>query len=265
MASEAETMARDGGSSSGVGGQRMSPVRALLPAALMTLVGLVILLGLGFWQMERRAWKENLLATIAARTSEAPVDFLNAYSATHENELGFEYMRAKLRGRFLNDKERYFFAPDPKLGPGYHVYTPLEIAGTKQVLFVNRGYVTEDLKDPAKRQQGQLEGEVEVVGLMRGPGVKGAFTPDNDANANLWFWRDYQGLFASAFSGTDLTTVAAFLDAEDAAPGGWPKGHATLVELPNRHLEYALTWFGLAATLAVVFLAYAWTRLREAK
>jgi surfeit locus 1 family protein len=244
------------------GPTRAGGMRALLPAALMTVAGLAILLGLGFWQMERKAWKETLLATIAARTSEAPVDFLNAYSATHENELGFEYMRAKVRGRYLKDKERYFYAPDANLGPGYQVFTPLEIAGTKQVVFVNRGFVTEDRKDPAKRPEGQIEGEVEVVGLMRGPGQKGTFTPDNDPKANLWFWRDYQGLFASAFSGTDLVPVAAFLDAEEAAPGGWPKGHATLVDLPNRHLEYALTWFGLAVTLLAVFLAYAWTRLR---
>ncbi len=66
---------------------------------------------------------------------------------------------------------------------------------------------------------------------MRGPGQKNTFTPDNDAKANLWFWRDYAGLFASAFAGTDRTPIAAFLDAEGAAPGGWPKGHATLVDL----------------------------------
>jgi surfeit locus 1 family protein len=231
----------------------------------MTLVALAILLGLGFWQLERKAWKENLLATIAARTSEEPVDLLNAYSATHENDLGFEYMRAKARGRFLNDKERYFYAPDPSLGPGYHVYTPLEISGTKAIVFVNRGFVPEALKDPAKRPDGQFDGDVEVVGLMRGPGQKNTFTPDNDVKANLWFWRDYAGLFASAFAGTDRTPIAVFLDAEDAAPGGWPKGHATLVDLPNRHLEYALTWFGLAATLIAVFAAFAWTRLRGAR
>src|SRR5688572_9516293 len=111
-------------------------------------------------------------------------------------------MRAKVRGRFLNDKERYFYAPDPNLGPGYHVYSPLEISGTNAVVFVNRGFVPEALKDPAKRPDSLLDGEVEVVGLMRGPSVKGTFTPDNDVKANLWFWRDYAGLFASAFTGT---------------------------------------------------------------
>lgn len=239
-------------------------VRSLVPAAAMTLVALAILLGLGFWQLERKAWKETLLATIAARATEPPVDLLNAYSATHDNDLGFEYMQAKIRGRYAHDKERYFYAPDAKLGPGYHVYTPLEVAGTKAVVFINRGFVPEDLKDPAKRPQGQVDGEVEVIGLMRGPGHKGTFTPDNDTKANLWFWRDYAGLFASAYSGTDRTPIAAFLDAEDAAPGGWPMGRATLVDLPNRHLEYALTWFGLAGTLIAVFAAFAWTRLRAA-
>lgn len=228
----------------------------------MTLVALAILLGLGFWQLERKAWKENLLATIAARAAQPPVDFLGATTATHDNELGFEYLRARVRGRYRHDKERYFYAPDAKLGPGYHVYTPLEIAGSDAVVFINRGFVSEDLKDPTKRSQGQVEGEVEVVGLMRAPGLKGTFTPDNDAKANLWFWRDYAGFFASAYSGTERRPVAAFLDAEEAAPGGWPKGHATLVDIPNRHLEYALTWFGLAGTLVAVFAAFAWTRLR---
>ncbi|MGE0023115.1 MAG: SURF1 family protein [Hyphomicrobium sp.] len=239
-----------------------STARSLVPAAAMTLVALAILLGLGFWQLERKAWKENLLATIAARASEPPVDLVNAYSTTHDNELGFEYMRARVRGRYAHDKERYFYAPDASLGPGYHVYTPLEIAGSDAVLFVNRGFVPESLQDPAKRPQGQTEGEIEVVGLMRGPGHKGTFTPDNDVKANLWFWRDYAGLFGSAYSGADHRPLAVLLDAEDAAPGGWPKGHATLVDLPNRHLEYALTWLGLAATLLAVFAAFAWTRLR---
>lgn len=238
--------------------------RSGIAAATVTvLIALPILLGLGFWQLERLAWKESLVAAIAERTKQAPSDLIGTYSATHEGDLGFEYMRVKVRGRFVNDKERYFYAPDPTLGPGYNVYTPLEIAGTTAVVFVNRGFVPEDRKDPAKRRQGQIEGETEVVGLLRGVGQKGTFTPENDVKANLWFWRDYAALFASAFEGTDRTPIAAFLDAEAAAPGGWPKGGATLVDLPNRHLEYALTWFGLAATLVAVFGAFVWARLRS--
>jgi surfeit locus 1 family protein len=92
---------------------------------------------------------------------------------------------------------------------------------------------------------------------------KGVFTPDNEPQANLWYWRDFSGLFASAFSGGDRGFIPVFLDASSAAPGGWPRGGATLLELPNRHLEYAITWFGLAAALLAVFGAYVATRLRE--
>jgi surfeit locus 1 family protein len=96
------------------------------------------------------------------------------------------------------------------------------------------------------------------------PAAKGFFTPDNDAGSNVWYWRDLNGLMASAFGDSGPAAVPLFLEAEAPAPGGWPKGGATLVELPNRHLEYAITWFGLAFALAAVFAAYAVPRLGRA-
>ena len=236
----------------------------LLIPTIMTAVALPILLWLGNWQLERKAWKEGLIAAIEQRAKAEPVELLTAYSATYPDEIGFEYLRAKVRGHFHHDKERYFYAPDQQLGPGAHVYTPFEIAGNRSIIFVNRGYVPDALKDPATRSKGQTEGEVEIVGLMRTPGVKGRFTPDNDVKRNLWFWRDFSGMFASAFENTERPYAPVFLDAEGEAPGGWPKGSATRLELPNRHLEYALTWFGLAGALLAVFIVYALQRLRAA-
>jgi surfeit locus 1 family protein len=230
----------------------------------MTLLGLALLVGLGHWQLERKAWKEDLIATIAQRTKEEPVELLTAYSATYPSNLGFEYTRVKARGRFHHDKERYYYAPDPELGPGYDVYTPFRLAGDGPAIFVNRGFVSEALKDPAKRPPGQIDGEVEVVGLLRTPGAKGFFTPDNDAERNLWYWPDFDGMLGSAFGGDRPPAIPVLLEAEAPAPGGWPKGGATRIDLPNRHLEYAITWFGLAAALACVFAVYAWPRLRAA-
>ncbi len=79
-------------------------------------------------------------------------------------------MRVKARGRFHHDKERYYYAPDQQRGPGYHVYTPFEIAGNGAIVFVNRGFVPEQLKAPEQRQAGQVAGEVEVTGLLRATG-----------------------------------------------------------------------------------------------
>jgi surfeit locus 1 family protein len=135
-------------------------------------------------------------------------------------------------------------------------------------LLVNRGFVADDLKAPERRQAGQIAGEVEMVGLARRPVEQGWFTPASDLEHNIYFWPDYANMLGPALKDGNgrPQPVPFFLDAEaePGNPGGWPKGGVTRLELPNRHLEYALTWYGLAATLCGVFAVFAWGRLKTA-
>ena len=168
-------------------------------------------------------------------------------------------------GRFRHGDERHLFTSQGG-ETGWHIYTPLETEGGNVVL-VNRGFVPDRLKDPATRPAGQVEGPVTVTGLLRKPVTHGWFEPEADRARNMWYWRDLDGFKASLAPGVAAERVLPlFVDAaaEPANPGGWPKGGATRLDIPNRHLEYALTWFGLAATLVAVFAAFAWTRLRSA-
>ena len=128
-------------------------------------------------------------------------------------------------------------------------------------MVVNRGFVPDELKDPAKRAAGQIAGDVSATGLLRVADVQTVFVPDNDAHRNICYWRDI-GAMAATFGADAPRVHRYFIDAEanPPAPGGWPKGGVTRLELPNRHLEYALTWYALAATLLVVFAAFAITR-----
>jgi surfeit locus 1 family protein len=226
-------------------------------------VGLAVLIGLGTWQLERRAWKLDLIAKIEARARAEPVPLAAAIAAWRRTG-DIEYTRVRAKGRFRHDRESYVYMPG-KEGPGYHVYTPLETAD-RQLLLVNRGFVPEALKSPDRRSPGQVAGEVEVVGLARGPGEKGWFTPESDVAHNLYFWPDHAGMLAAVLAGAkERPGLVPFLvdaAAEPGNPGGWPRGGTTRLELPNRHFEYALTWFGLAATLCGVFLVFAWGRLR---
>jgi surfeit locus 1 family protein len=256
----------------------LSRLRAtgLLWPTLMTIVGLSVIVSLGSWQMQRKAWKEGLIAQIEARRTASPLDVeavVGAITASDPGEAGLggsrgaEYLRARVTGRFLHDREQFYYAPHPKLGPGFHVLTPLEITGqAPRVLFVNRGFVPEALKDRQKRQAGLVEGPTTVTGLVRLQGKTGSFTPANDPAKNLWYWRDIPALGRAAFPTGERNILPFVLDAEaePATPGGWPKGGTTEIKLPNRHLEYALTWYGLAATLAVIYLLFARGRLRAA-
>jgi surfeit locus 1 family protein len=210
--------------------------------------------------MRRLAWKEGLIAAIAERTHAEPVSLLRAEKLAAEGA-DVEYLRVKATGRFLNDRELYLYAFDARYGPGYHVITPLQLADGR-IVFVNRGYVPQGLEEREKRKAGQLEGMVEVVGLLRRPETAGPFTPTNDVARNLWYWRDLDAMAAAAVGPERLGIVPFFIDSqiEPALVGDWPKGGVTRLELPNRHLEYALTWYGLAAALLAVFVAFAVTR-----
>jgi surfeit locus 1 family protein len=128
----------------------------------------------------------------------------------------------------------------------------------------DRGFVPERFKEPETRAAGQVEGQQIVTGLARAPGTQALFVPDNSPEKNSWFWRDLEGMASSALSAEEIDRLVPFFVELDAAPvpGGWPKGGVTRLKLPNKHLQYAGTWFGLAGTLLVVFAVYLRGRLR---
>ncbi len=130
------------------------------------------------------------------------------------------------------------------------------------VVYVNRGFVPRAQKDPATRPGSEIEGETTVVGPVRLPRDRSWYMPADDVARNEWFSRD-PALFAAA-EGHDPATVAPYtIDArfDPSLPDGLPQGGETIVTFPNNHLQYVITWFGLAAALAGVFATFAWSRL----
>lgn len=233
----------------------------LVRPTLAVLATLAVLVGLGVWQLERKAWKEGLIQAIVERTAKPSVPLQSLLRGGEE--LPPEYTRVTVRGRFLNEHEKHLYAPEPA-GAGYHVYTPMLLEGGRSV-FVNRGWIPEALKNPATRAAQQPQGEVEIIGLVRWPGAKVGFTPRNNYIKNLWFWRDVKGMAASAFPGGEDKVLPFFVE-EEAQPGKatvFPRPGVTSLALPSRHLEYALTWFGLALVLLVIFGRFVWVRAHE--
>src|SRR5262245_48690433 len=249
--------------------QRLHKAGLIWPT-LLALAGLAVLIGLGTWQMERKRWKEALIGKIAARVHADPVPLLMAENRHVGGD--HEYLHGSARGRFHHDKERYLYAPTPA-GLGWHVYTPLEFE-RQRIVWVNRGWVPDARKAPATRPGGQVPGEVEVRGLLRLQMRPGWFAAANDLARNLWYWPDLAAMTASAFpegpqratggsQRPDSLPLASAADARPEPPGGLPRGGVTRLDLPNRHLEYAVTWYGLAATLVGVYLAFTVSRLRS--
>jgi len=230
---------------------------------VLALIALAILISLGNWQMRRLAWKEGLISTIAMRAEAEPVPLEEALDRWRvDGEI--EYLPVHVAGTFHHDKEQYYYAPSTE-GPGWNVYTPLETEDGK-VVFINRGFVADAVKDPATRPQGQLPGIVGLVGLARAaPKEKpNSFVPDNDVAGNAYYWPSLAEMATAAgYDPNAETLVPFFLDAKATEiRGGWPRGGTTRVELPNKHLGYAITWYGLALTLVGVYGAFMWKAWR---
>ena len=223
--------------------------RPLPVFTLAAVVAFAALVSLGVWQVQRLHWKLGLIAQVNRSLTLPPVT-LDAALAMGK---GAEYRHVALTGRFENANEAYVFSTGPEGAPVYHVLVPFATADGR-TLMVDRGIVPEALRDPAKREAGLLEGERRVIGVWRTPDPPGFFTPKPDLARRIWFSRDVASIAAA-----DRIALAAPVVVEaDAAPnpGGWPKGGQTAVHFRNEHLQYAITWFGLALTLLGVYLAY---------
>jgi surfeit locus 1 family protein len=232
----------------------------LLPA----LFAFAVLIALGTWQIERKAWKENLVASLTARLA-APPEALPASEAwPNLDRASNEYRRVKFSAEFDYGYEALVFGaasafrPDVS-GPGYWVFTPARLAGGK-VLFVNRGFVPEARREAKSRHDGDVAGVVEITGVLRFPD-RGSFTPNDEPEKNLWFARDPAAIAAAKGLGP---APPFYVEQETPVPpGGLPRPGKIVVNLPDNHLQYALTWYGLALVLVGVFGAWAWSSIRD--
>ena len=229
------------------------PRRLGLLAWLLFLVTLAILIALGTWQVQRLAWKEALVATIDERihAEAVPIEMVLADPRSIADQ---EYRRVTFSGTYEHAYERHFFATFQG-ATGFYVYTPLKL-DSGEYLFVNRGFVPYDAKDPATRPEGQVEGRVTITGLLRSGLTEkpSAIVPDNDPARNIFYWKDIRAMRETSGLPESEPVLGFFVDADAAPnPGGMPVGGVTIVELPNNHLQYAVTWYGIAAALVGVF------------
>ena len=138
------------------------------------------------------------------------------------------------------------------------IVTPLRLDDGRIVLF-DRGWVPSEQKEGASRAAGQLAGKVELTGVVRRSQIQRQFAPDNVPDKNVWFHVDVPLMRVLAGGKPDPVLDTFFLEADATPnPGGVPIGGQTRLDIPNDHLQYAITWFAIALSLAGVYLAYHW-------
>jgi len=226
---------------------------AIAVVAALLFVGLV---ALGTWQVQRRAWKLDLIARVEQRVHSPPAAAPGADAWARIGAATDEYRRVWASGTYLRDADTFVQAVTER-GAGFWVLTPLRLADGS-VLLVNRGFVPPE----ARNRLARVDGPATVTGLLRISEPDGGFLRKNDASADRWYSRDVRAIAAAR----GLKQVAPYFVDADAAPASTdpnavvPFGGLTVVAFHNSHLVYAITWY----TLALMVAAAAWRFMREA-
>lgn len=230
--------------------QGRNPRRLVIPA-LLTATGLTILISLGVWQLQRKEWKERLIANLEQRLSAPAVDLPPARDWPKLKREEAEFTRVRARVTFVGAPPAWLYSGGSALRadirqPGYFVFAPARLPGGETVA-IDAGYV-------AQREHAPLTGIADIVGIMRWPEAPLPFVSTHDRSGEVWFTRDHLAMAQNRGWGT----VAPFYIAQEEPTRGegQPSPGALTVRLRNDHLGYALTWFGLAAALAAVFAAW---------
>ncbi len=230
---------------------------------------------LGTWQVQRLAWKNDLIERLQNRVHQSPIALQIALDQFRQNE-DVEYRPVSLRGRFLHDTEKHLYAIDKQGRPGWHIYTLMELPGAdcrdcvnpKRYIYVNRGFVPYGLKNRDKRVEKSSLSQVDIVGLIRLTRDNKSFLEvDNQPKKNEWFWLSLEEMSGvnSGLSKQQVAQLVPFFADQRAGnqKNPWPRPGTTRVNPPNRHLGYVITWYGLALALLGVYGFFLYSNKRQ--
>ncbi|UXM95729.1 SURF1 family protein [Bartonella sp. HY329] len=221
-----------------------------------------LFMALGVWQVERRAWKLDLIAKVEQRIHQPAVDAPNKDKWPDVTKDNDEYLPVKVHGHFLNDKEILITAV-ADAGAGYWLVVPFE-KDDGTIVFINRGFVPMDHLDRGSRKGGEIDGETTIQGLLRMGEGEGYLMRKNNPQENRWFTRNIPAMAQKL--GLNGDNIAPYFIDADKTPniGKMPIGGLTVVEFRNNHLGYFLTWFTLAAGMVVAAGYIIYTNRRKA-
>jgi surfeit locus 1 family protein len=246
--------------------------RGVAGLGIFTLLILTLLIGLGVWQLQRRTEKHALIAALSERLAAAPEDLPPVAQWSALTPAQDEFRRVRFSAIYESRPDAMVYSSgsairDDISGPGTWAFMPARLPQGESVV-VNTGFVQNTMQDRAQEDRAVTPlvtgAPVMLTGYIRFPESAGALTPSENLAKRLWFARDHRSMAQTLGWAEDGRQIAPFyIDLESPVPpSGVPKPGPLSVNLKDDHLQYAITWFGLAAAVMIAFLVWLFGRWR---
>lgn len=222
--------------------------------SVLTAVALVVLIGLGTWQAQRIAPKKQLINSIEVGLAAAP----SPLPVHLDDPATVAYRRFSFDGTASAEAPVRVFGTNLKGSAGYHLYKPV-VREFGRAVIVNFGWVPFELETMPPLPSGP----VSLQGVLMENPVAGSFTIENDSENGNWYFADVHEIAVHyGLNSKDYYHFRFFAD-HSGEPRALPRGSQVRVDIPNNHFQYMLTWFGIAAALIGVYIAFGYKRAKE--
>lgn len=237
--------------------------RGIAGLAIFSVVIVAVLAGLGFWQLQRRTEKHALISALTERLAGSPNALPAAAAWPGLDAAQDEFRRVRFSATFEKLPDVMVYSSGSAVradisGPGTWAFLPARLADGR-IVAINAGFVPNTMQDRAQEDRvvtRLVTGQPQTfTGYLRFPESAGALTPHEDLAKRLWFTRDHVAMAQALGWGQGAQSVAPFyIDLESPMPeSGVPKPGPLEVHLKDDHLQYAITWFGLAGAVLIAF------------
>jgi cytochrome oxidase assembly protein ShyY1 len=230
---------------------------------IFTLVMVALFIGLGVWQLQRRVEKHALIAALTGQLAAAPGALPSPAQWSALTPADDEFRRVSFAATYEPRPDAMVYSSGSAVredisGPGTWAFLPAALPGGETVV-INAGFVQNTMQDRAQQDRAVARlvthEPVILTGYIRFPEAAGVLTPAENMAKRLWFTRDHLAMAHALGWGQDGRPVAPFyIDLEQPVPAsGIPKPGPLEVHLKDDHLQYAITWFGLAGAVVIAF------------
>jgi cytochrome oxidase assembly protein ShyY1 len=237
--------------------------RGIAGLGIFTLLALALLIGLGVWQLQRRAEKHALIAQLTERLAAAPAALPALAQWSALTPVRDEFRRVRFSATYESRPDAMVYSSgsairDDVSGPGTWAFLAARLPGGGTIV-INTGFVQNTMQDRAQQDRAVTRlvtgAPVTLIGYLRFPEAAGALTPPENIAKRLWFTRDHQAMArALGWAEAGRPVAPFYVDLEAPAPAsGTPKPGPLQVHLKDDHLQYAITWFALACAMVIAF------------